>query len=99
MEEGIDRQGMHTFWRNYVSKLKKKKPPPPADGIHASGACGKSSLKINKMYLYVCTKLNSYGITACAPRQVHIDFDMSQKIYMIEKLYDTGCSSLENETF
>jgi hypothetical protein len=25
MEEGIDRQGMHTFWRNYVSKLKKKK--------------------------------------------------------------------------
>jgi hypothetical protein len=24
MEEGIDRQGMHTFWRNYVSKLKKK---------------------------------------------------------------------------
>jgi hypothetical protein len=24
---------------------------------------------------------------------------MSQKIYMIEKLYDTGCSSLENETF
>jgi hypothetical protein len=25
MEEGIDRQGMHTFWINYVSKLKKKK--------------------------------------------------------------------------
>jgi hypothetical protein len=25
MKEGIDRQGMHTFWRNYVSKLKKKK--------------------------------------------------------------------------
>jgi hypothetical protein len=24
MEEGIDRQGMHTFWTNYVSKLKKK---------------------------------------------------------------------------
>jgi hypothetical protein len=21
MKEGIDRQGMHTFWRNYVSKL------------------------------------------------------------------------------
>jgi hypothetical protein len=25
MEEGIDRQGKHTFWRNYVSKLEKKK--------------------------------------------------------------------------
>jgi hypothetical protein len=25
MEEGIDRQGMHTFWRNYVSKLKTRK--------------------------------------------------------------------------
>jgi hypothetical protein len=25
MKEGIDRQGMHTFWRNNVSKLKKKK--------------------------------------------------------------------------
>jgi hypothetical protein len=25
MKEGIDRQGMHTFWRNYVSKLKTKK--------------------------------------------------------------------------
>jgi hypothetical protein len=25
MEEGIDRQGMHTFWRNYVSILKKRK--------------------------------------------------------------------------
>jgi hypothetical protein len=38
MEEGIDRQGMHTFWRNYVSKLKKKKKK--GGGIHASGACG-----------------------------------------------------------
>jgi hypothetical protein len=37
MEEGIDRQGMHTFWRNYVSKLKKR-----GGGIHASGACEKS---------------------------------------------------------
>jgi hypothetical protein len=25
MKEGIDKQGMHTFWRNYVSKLKKKR--------------------------------------------------------------------------
>jgi hypothetical protein len=24
MEEGIDRQGMHAFWRNNFSKLKKK---------------------------------------------------------------------------
>jgi hypothetical protein len=25
MKKGIDRQGINTFWRNYVSKLKKKK--------------------------------------------------------------------------
>jgi hypothetical protein len=25
MKEVIDRQGMHTFWRNYVSKLKKER--------------------------------------------------------------------------
>jgi hypothetical protein len=25
MKEGIDSQGMHTFWRNYVSNFKKRK--------------------------------------------------------------------------
>jgi hypothetical protein len=25
MKKGIDRQGIYTFWRNYVSKLKKRK--------------------------------------------------------------------------
>jgi hypothetical protein len=39
MEEGMDRQGMHTFWRNYVSKLRQKKEKKRG-GIHASGACG-----------------------------------------------------------
>jgi hypothetical protein len=36
MEEGIDRQGIHTFWRNPVSKFKNKKKK---GGIHASGVC------------------------------------------------------------
>jgi hypothetical protein len=36
MKKGIDRQGMHIFWRNYVSKFKKKRKK---GGIHASGAC------------------------------------------------------------
>jgi hypothetical protein len=25
MKEGTDRQGMHTIWRNYASKLKKER--------------------------------------------------------------------------
>jgi hypothetical protein len=33
MKEGIDRQGMHTFWKNYISKLKKERTK---GGIHAS---------------------------------------------------------------
>jgi hypothetical protein len=34
-KRGIERQGIHTFWRNYVSKLKKG----TGGSIHASGPC------------------------------------------------------------
>jgi hypothetical protein len=44
--EGIDRQGMHTFWKNYVSKLKKKKKKKKRGAIHASGACASIAVYI-----------------------------------------------------
>jgi hypothetical protein len=43
MKEGIDRQRIHTFWRNFVSKLRKKQRKGGGVvvvSIHASGACG-----------------------------------------------------------
>jgi hypothetical protein len=39
LKKGIDRLKIHTFWRNYVSKFKKKNRKG-GGGIHASSACG-----------------------------------------------------------
>jgi hypothetical protein len=33
MKEGINRQGIHTFWRNYVSKLRKEKKKTNGEGV------------------------------------------------------------------